>query len=318
MAVLALLLIIGAGVYLRQFQVNPGVVALRPESQQALLPAADQAPLIDATADGISPFSPPEHFGPDTLYEKIDGRAELYLGAGFVSLATQRFTPDNAADKWVELFVYDMGTPANAFSVFSMQRREDARPVDIVPSAYATENALFLSVGKFYLELIGTDGSEALQHTMEVLARRFVEAHGGAPPTSQAPGADRFPPQGLEPDSLQLINADAFGYEQLDHVYTARYRIGDKLLTAFVSERRNADEAKMLADTYSKILLTYGAQTVDGPPPVEGAAVLQFFDTYEIVFCRGRYLAGVHEAIDLDAAKQLAARLAGHLGSMGQ
>jgi hypothetical protein len=46
-----------------------------------------------------------------------------------------------------------MATPENAFSVFSMQRREGARAIDVVPDAYHTENALFMTQGNFYLEI---------------------------------------------------------------------------------------------------------------------------------------------------------------------
>ncbi len=317
MAVMAVLVIVGAGVIARQFQVNPAVVALRPESHgQAPAPASEAPALIDLAGSGIAPFSPPERFGPQTLYEKINGRADLYLSAGFVSLATQRFAGTGAAGAWVELFVYDMATPANAFSVYSMQRREGARSDDSAPAAYRTENALFLTHGSFYLEIIGTDSSEELQQTMGALARRFVEAHGGAP-AAQAPGEGLLPAAGFQPGSLQLITANAFGYEQLDQIYSGEYLVDGARLTAFVSERAGSAEAAALAEAYRQALASYGATAVEGSVPMAGAAVMQVFDTYEIVFSRGRYLAGIHEAGSLEAALALAGRLAAHLEGLG-
>ncbi|MFO7714431.1 DUF6599 family protein [Desulfosarcina sp.] len=313
MACMAILAAVGTGVYLRQFQINPAVVALRPESHQpATAPGSDQSALVEAKRFGIIPISPPERFGPDSLYEKINGRADLYLSSGFVSLNTQRFSMDQAAGIWMELFVYDMATPANAFSVFSMQRREGARTDDTVPNAYRTENALFMNHENLYLEFIGTDDSRELHHAMETLARLFVESHDGGAGT-RAPGADLFPNAGFEPDTLQLITANAFGYEQLDHIYTADYLIDSIPLTAYVSQRPSMEAASALAAEYRQTLVSYGAILLDVPPPVEGAAALQIFDTYEIVFTRGRYLAGVHEAGNLEAAGILARQLAGHL-----
>jgi hypothetical protein len=312
-ALMVILAMVATGVFLRQFQINPAVRALRPEAyQQALAPESGQAALIDAAASGIPSFSPPERFGPDTLYEKINGRADLYLTSGFASLETQRFSPDEAAGAWVEVFVYDMATPANAFSVFSMQRREGARADDLLTNAYRTENALFMTHGNFYLEFIGTDASPVLQQAMGELARLFVASHGDAG-AGPAPGANLFPMAGFTPDSLQLIAANAFGFEQLDQVYTAEYRIDATPLTAFVSPRPSPEAAFALALEYRQTLVSYGALVVDGPPPVAGAGVLRFFDTYEIVFSQGRYLAGVHEAGSLEAAAELARRLAGHL-----
>jgi hypothetical protein len=311
MVFMATLIIVGAGVYLSQFQINPAVIALRPESHRNDL-SPERAALIDTTEFGIRPFSPPERFGPDTLYEKINGRADLYLASGFVSLETQRFTTEQTAGNWVELFVYDMATPANAFSVFSMQRRDDARAAEIVTNAYQTENALFMTHGNAYLEIIGTDASETLQQAMGLLAQGFIKMHGGKMEASE-PGAGMFPEDGLQADSLQLITANAFGYEQLDRIYTCEYLIDNSRLTAFVSERQNPEAASLLADEYRQTLASYGATTVDTSLSVDGVATMQFFDTYEIIFSRGRFLAGIHEAGNLEAAKTLARWLSDHL-----
>ncbi|WP_155318709.1 DUF6599 family protein [Desulfosarcina alkanivorans] len=314
MAVLALLVVVGAGVLMRQSEINPAVVALRPESHgREPSRVRDEPALIDTTGSEITPFSPPERFNADTLYEKINGRADLYLSSGFVSLNTQRFALKNdAASAWVEVFIYDMGTPENAFSVFSMQRRTGARATDGIPNGYRTDNAVFMAHARFYLELIGTDASEDLQRAVNWLAGAFAESHGGAA-TARAPGAGLFPEAGLAADSLRLIAANAFGYGQLNRIYRCDYLIDGIRLTAFVSEREDGDAASALAADYSQTLLSYGAIAVAGPVPIEGAAAMQFFDTHEIVFSRGRYLAGVHEAGSLEAAITLAERLAAHL-----
>jgi hypothetical protein len=313
MAILAVLVIVGGGVYLRQYHMNPAVIALRPESQQSTSPSTmDQAAVVNTSGSDIIPFSPPEHFSPDTLYEKIDGRADLYLASGFVSLSAQRYTMPDAAGNWIEVFVYDMQTPENAFSVYSMQRREEATADDRLPNAYHTENALFLVQGNFYLELIGTDADDKLTQAMKTLARLFVESHAGAP-VAQEPGADLFPVEGLDAGTRQLITANAFGYEALDHIYAAEYLLDGTRLTVFVSDRQEPEAASALADNYRKTLVSYGATIVDTPPSTSGATALKFFDTYEIIFNRGRYLAGIHEAADLKHADLMANRLAEHL-----
>lgn len=311
LSILALLIIVAGGVWLRQYQFNPAVIALRPDAQSPGTPAEGAgAVLIDTTGSAIVPFSAPERFSPETLYEKINGRADLYLASGFVQLDTQRFTPGAGGGGWVEVFVYDMGTTVNAFSVFSMQRREGAQPVDIAPNAYRTDNALFMAHENDYLEFIGTDATGPLQRTVEELARRYVFEHGGRS-EARAPGADLFPDAGFVAGSLQLINANAFGYAELDQVYTAQYEIDGMRLNAFVSERPSAEAAEGLARTYAGLLAAYGATRIASPPA--DAVALQVFDTYEMIFNRGNYFAGVHEAADLIAAGKLASRLAGHL-----
>jgi alpha/beta superfamily hydrolase len=60
-------------------------------------------------------------------------------------------------------------------------------------------------------------------------------------------------------------------------------------------------------------MVSYGASVVTSAQPLADGVALQLFDTYEIIFSRGRFLAGVHEADDLEAAVNLARRMATHL-----
>lgn len=313
LVILAVIVIVGACVYLRQFQFNPAVIALQPESQVQKA-SAGPSPLapIDVTGSDLVPFSPPERFDPDTLYQKINGRADLYLNAGFVSLHAQRFAARKSDDQWVEMLVYDMGTPDNAFSVFSMQRREDSRTDELMPNAYRTDNALFLAHGQFYLEILGSTSSDHLQTIMGEVARLFVNDHRDTA-NANRPGTDLLPEDGFDPSSLRLIATNAFGYEFMDRIYTAEYQIGSDVLTAFVSDRQTDDGAVELATVYRQALLTFGAVEVDEPITTNNAVVMKFFDTYEIVFTSGRYLSGVHEADSLEAAIELAKRISGHL-----
>ena len=128
--ILGILAVICGGVFIAQFNYNPAVQQMSP-----VLASGDSSPLPPAaSADksaislppGQSPLSPPETFDAATLSDKINGKAELYLSAGFVRLQSQRFTDEATGEVWMEAFVYDMQTPQNAFSVFSAQRREDA------------------------------------------------------------------------------------------------------------------------------------------------------------------------------------------------
>jgi hypothetical protein len=116
----------------------------------------------------FSVFSPPETFDHMTLSDKIDGKAELYLPAGFKSLFAQRLKPQDSPDVWYEVFIYDMGTMLNAFSVYSAQRRDNARPEPFAEFAYSAENALFWVHGPYYIEIIA---SEVSDNTLDHLLR---------------------------------------------------------------------------------------------------------------------------------------------------
>lgn len=148
--ILGILAIIGFFLFNRQFHFNPAVTALEVvANHQGGIEPVPKA-LLKSLPPGLMILSPPEDFDTDTLYEKIDGQAELYLAAGFVGLKSQRFALSGNPEAWLEVYVYDMGDPRNAFAVFSSQRREDAQPVDIGQFAYRTQNAFFMAQGLKY------------------------------------------------------------------------------------------------------------------------------------------------------------------------
>jgi hypothetical protein len=307
--ILLIMLIFLVWVYQRQERFDPSVLvmtALREVPPEGPAPAVPvESPFKSWIPKELSPFGPPERFDSETLSEKINGKAELYLSSGFASLQCQRFSVTRAEGAWVEVFLYDMGDPRNAFSVFSSQRRAEAEDVHLTRFAYRTSNALFLAHGQEYLEIIGSD--ETLGEETLAIGRRFVESRpldGG--------GLDElglFPRDGLDAASITLLSANVFGYELLDNTYIAAYVIGASKITAFVSRRGTDGDAERLASAYVRFLLDNGAAELNSPLKIPGVKVVQLFDTIEVVFSKGRLLAGVHEAEDQAAAEALAMRL---------
>jgi hypothetical protein len=258
-------------------------------------------------------MGPPESYDATTLSDKINGKAELYLAAGFERLACQRFALADDPAIWLERFVYTMQAAPGAFAVYSQQRRPQAQPLTLAADAYQAANGLFLVQGVYYLEIIGSEASEALQARMMDLARAFVQAH----PATQAAVDERalFPKEGLTADSISLTPANAFGFERLDRIYTADYAANSHHAMAFLSRRASAAEAAELAGAYADYLLTYGGQKVQAPEGAPPVTIIAILDQYEIVLHQGELLAGVHEADDLAYGLALAAKLYANLGA---
>lgn len=311
MVILSALLVIGAGIFFSQSRFNPGVLnidAILPGSNQSK-PPSKSAPnaYFAPLPEGIQPLSSAETFDARTLSDKIDGKAELYLSAGFARLVCQRFKDERSTDLWMEAFVYDMGNSQNAFSVFSAQRREDAAPLDLVQNAYRTPNALFMTHGRYYLEIIASRASGNLPASVISMAETFI--HNTPAEAATVNETALFPKQEQVKNSIVLISANAFGFEGFDKIYSAEYELGGQRLTAYLSHRKTPAEAKKMASAYSAFLLTYGGQNIEGQIPIKDARMIKILDTYEIVFYHGSYLAGVREAVDIDQAKTLAGRL---------
>jgi len=310
-AVLVVLAIIAGGILMAQSRFDPG--QWRAQSHEAAATTDTPARGTPTEVAGLRPMGPPEVYDATTLSDKIDGKAELYLAAGFERLECQRFALADNPASWLERFVYTMQAGPGAFAVYSQQRRPQAQPLTLAADAYQSANGLFLVQGGHYLEIIGSETSEALQDRMIELARAFVQEH----PATQTATDERalFPKEGLAADSIALTPANAFGFERLDRIFTADYAAEGHRAMVFLSRRASPQEAAELAGAYADYLLTYGGQKVQAPEGAPRVTVIAILDQYEIVFQHGDLLAGVHEADDLAYGLALAAKLYTNLGA---
>ena len=314
--ILLVLAVIAGSFFFIQFHYNAAVLApsaLQPEgSSPSAVPRLDLGSLAP---EGLAVLSRPESFGPETLSEKIDGKAELYLAAGFVQLVTQRFSRKGNPEAWLELFLYDMGTSKNAFAVYSVQRREDGQRIDLGDFAYKTEDALFLVHGQYYAEFIAPALGKGAPEILSAFGRGVVEK---VKATRQGIGElALFPAEHLKRETISLLAADAFGFDRFRSVFTAQYRLGDTELTAFLSQQARPAEAAELAAAYHQFLLKNGGKEVKPGPGLAGVRMAELFGTYELVFSQGPVLVGVHGAEKREAAEELARILKQRLSGVG-
>jgi len=168
--VLLFLVAIGVGIFFKQFNFNPAVLVFHEISspKKGTELAATTATWLPAE---LAEFGTAESFTPDNLYDKIDGKAELYLASGIVAMRCQRFALKTDGNQWLEWFVYDMGTLPQAFSVFSTQRRAEGETLDLTDFAYRTQNAVYFVSGSNYVEAVASSSDEALMNATLDMAR---------------------------------------------------------------------------------------------------------------------------------------------------
>jgi hypothetical protein len=249
-----------------------------------------------------------ETYNNDNLYEKIDGKAPMYQEAGFVKLDTQRFAAKSNSELGFELYIYDMNNAKNAFSVYSRQKRTDATDLnDLGTSAfgYVAGNAICISLGKNYIEMIGSAESNELVDGMKGIAK---DLSAKFKPTDKDKIVELgYFPEGTVAGSWKLQIDNAFGFDGLTDAYSATYKIGGKGVSIFFSKRKNADEAKTVAKNYYDFLITNGGKVVTVDSEIlksAGGSVVDFYGAFEIVFPAGVFVGGVHEADNKQAAEK--------------
>lgn len=257
--------------------------------------------------DGLVSISPPEQYNTENLSEKINGKAELYLSAGFKRLESHRFALATAKNRWMERYLYDMGGHQNAFSVYSVQRRKDTQDIDLTPRSYISSNGLFLVHGPYYLEIIATEATTQMQSQMRALASSFITSNPVK--ESPLPVLELFAPENKVPHTMKLIADSAFGIQGLNWVYTALYAEENAQSTVFISKRESTSQVRALADKSIAYWNEYGGEAVETPDGFPQVQIVFILDNYEIVAVLGDYLYGVHEATDLDFGLKLISQM---------
>jgi len=313
---LAVLLLIGLGVFIRQFDVDMDRFGIDTITAGPLLEQTEpntQEPALDALMpDGFKKLSETETYDAGNLYEKIDGKAPLYIESGFVKLFTRRLISKDDESLWMELFVFDMAAIRNAFSIYSVQKRPDARMFAFAKPqpCYRTSNGLYFVHDNFYVELIGSTESTVLDKAMAEIAVKFASQI--AVEDAKIAEFALFPEEDFVPGSFKLYLANAFGFDGFTDIFTCRYKLGDQSITTFLSKRPDPRDAQTTVESYYNFLIENDA--VDKPTANKtlkdiGAKVLDFYDTTEIIFAIGPFLGGIHEAENQKSAEELAARL---------
>lgn len=307
--ILPCLVVIAVGVFLKQFSFNPAVLVATASAPGTAQPASpspgESAPTLPPE---FAALSAPETFAPDDLFNKIDGKADLYLTAGFVQLRCQRFALKATNDVWMEWFVYDMGAQPQAFSVFSLQRRAEAQALDLTEFAYKTQNALFFVCGRYYVEAVTAMPTEPMMSAMLAMARQFVAAN--PPGATRIPELKLFPPENLEAGSQGLQVADAFGFDQFTNVFTAKYRVNNADVLAFLETTKTPADAAALRAAYRSFLLANGGKEIDSADTGLTGKPIDFMGNIEMVFSEGNVVAGIHAAPDTTSAAKIARLLA--------
>ncbi|MHC4912218.1 MAG: DUF6599 family protein [Planctomycetota bacterium] len=313
LCLLAVLLFIGLGVFIKQsdfemarFGVDVATAELPLEDPGKS--KDDQTALSSLVPTGFETLSKTGVYNPENLYEKINGKAPLYTESGFEKLSTQRFVSTADESLWAELYVYNMGTVKNAFSVYSVQRRAEAEPFGPMRFAYRTANALYFVHGKYYVELVGSAESAELFRAMAEVTRK-IRANLTIDPNAAIGELALFPEEDFVAGSVKLYLLNAFGSEGLTDTFTARYKLDDETVAAFLSRRSDPQDAQAVAKGYYEFLINNGATPAQTAKKILEGKIVDFYGTTEIVFSIGPFVIGIHEADNQQAAEQLAERL---------
>lgn len=251
-----------------------------------------------------------ENYNSGSLYEKIDGKADLYLGNGFISLQCRRFTDKTKKDSWAEVYLYDMADGENAFAVYSLQKRSESTPLDWAQFGYSTSDSVYAAFGKYYIEIILSSQDNFLLASAQNAARQLSSAISAG--RTLIPVLGFFPAENLVNNSFKFIKADAFSCSDLQNIFTAKYKINGNDITAYLSKNSPADTYAK----YYRFLIDNGAKDLQHNIKLPDSKAVELFGTNEIFFVTGDYFAGVRGSAPIDDLQKLAEKLIQNLSKI--
>src|SRR3954462_14220722 len=81
------------------------------------------------TPEGFTKKSLVERYTEANLYEKIDGRSELFHSYDVTGMTFVTFSKADDPAEFIDVFLYDMTTPLGAFGVYSVERPPGSKPI---------------------------------------------------------------------------------------------------------------------------------------------------------------------------------------------
>ena len=159
----------------------------------------------------------PRTFNRKTLFEHINGQAELFLKYGFEKLVFAVYQDQRNRKNQVEVNLYDMGSVLGAFGVFSRFRNGDESAGVGLDSYLEDQSAIFYK-GKYVVMLYGSDANPlALKQIAEAVSSRITD---NSPPPREI---GYFPRDGLKAGSLQYYSEGLLGYVFLGKGFLGTY-----------------------------------------------------------------------------------------------
>jgi hypothetical protein len=267
--------------------------------------------------------SGPQVYTRKTLFEHIDGQAELFFKYGFQKSAFAIYQGKKSRENQIELDVYDMGNVLHAFGVFSRSRNED-HPAGIGLDSWFDDHSLLFYKGKYFVMLYATEaGPPVLKELGTTMSSRISDRSPGPKEIGY------FPKDGLNPGSIQYFPEGLLGYQFLKRGFQGTYvekievkvkdedkvekkegrkvRAEGKEFNLFLAIFKNSKDAEDALKIYRDSLSKAGKVQSENPGQF-GSKALKGEDPYRgnvIVFQKGFYLAGMIGFENVKSAEKL-------------
>lgn len=167
----------------------------------------------------------------DSLWEYINGGAELYHVYNFVEVATAYYSHQGTE---ILADIYRFDTPEHAFGLYSMLRAETSEPVELGIDGFGSPtNAVFVK-GVYVVMVTGFEQTDAVANAVEK-AGTFFEHQ--LPGTTDLPEDFALFPSASAVSRSSRIHGESFLSQSfLRDVYVQKHVVGTDTVTLFLTD----------------------------------------------------------------------------------
>jgi hypothetical protein len=167
-------------------------------------------------------LEPVRTFGPDTLYEEIDGEAELVLPYGVERMTVAVLGRAARPGSEVRLELYRMASPRDAYGIWSQYRYPDQEILRIPPSeAIVSDTSADFFRGETFVRVRSKPGDGSRNDVVGISSEIVALLPGSGAPPEEARALDGLP--GRVSGSILYQKRAMLGYECLAPGFEAAF-----------------------------------------------------------------------------------------------
>jgi hypothetical protein len=209
--------------------------------------------------EGWTPDGEPEVFYPESLFEYINGAAEVYLSYNFEALGA--LTYDKGEKQSLTIDIYRHQDLRNAFGIYGAEKPPKTDFLSIGTQGYYAKGILNFFKGSYYVKVMGYYLGDEDETTLTSIATEVagkLDGETGFPKMLAC-----FPEEGKVANSEKFIAKYFLGHGFLHSAYQASYVLDGTSFEVFIIEAKDAAETQEMLDKYFELVESKGGK-VDG------------------------------------------------------
>ena len=195
-------------------------------------------------------------FGPENLWDFINGAADTYLSYGFIDLHVAEYKKGKNV---IKLEIYRHTNSTMAFGIYSSERSSSFRFLNLGSQGYiTTDGSINFFKGSYYTKIRTYSKNESTLKSAQALAQKVAAMLAGG---SEMPSAiSQFPEAGKKVNEETFINESVLGHKFLNNAFKATYVTGNDIFSIFLIENKTPEDTRQTVESYLK---TTGTESMD-------------------------------------------------------